>query len=414
MVYLTHLKKFTQDLFDHPELGFKEFRTSKKVIDELKVLNPTCQIERFSETGIKTCLNPGKELNIAFIAELDSVYAPSHFNSDKETGAAQNCGHYTQVAIAMALYQKLIMNEDYKKWDYTLHFIFVPAEEYLDLDYRQQLVDEGKIVHFGGKPEAMRLGIFDNIDAAYCVHSIGEKFSEPTIELNCNLAGFLYKYYTFKGKATHAGFDPFNGVNAYSMSTLFNTGIGLSRQQFNDTQSIRINPIIMKSDMSTNVIPNEVTIGTDLRCQSIDYMTHVAEKLDKIAQGSAYALEGQVDITTQMGYLPFVQNDLLNDLARTVYEQTPAITRLIDDRGSIAAAGDIGDLAFMIPCAQISYGGFAGTIHGDDFQLVDEDFVLDTFPNYLLNLFNHLNGNLSKEMLYKKTYHEYKALIESI
>ena len=36
--------------------------------------------------------------------------------------------------------------------------------------------------------------------------------------------------------------DPFSGINAYSISTLFNTAIGLSRQQFKDTESIRVNP----------------------------------------------------------------------------------------------------------------------------------------------------------------------------
>lgn len=414
MTYLSRLKEFTTDLFNHPELGFKEFRTSQKVVEELTYLNPDCQIEHFSGTGLKTFLNKGKELTLAFVAELDSVYAPSHFNANKETGAAQNCGHYTQVAIALAIYQKLLASKDYEKWDYNLCFIFIPAEEYLDLDYRKELVETGQIVHLGGKPEAMRLGIFDDIDATYCVHAIGEEFSEPTIELNCDLAGFLYKYYSFKGKASHAGFDPFSGVNAYSISTLFNTGIGLSRQQFNDTQSIRVNPIILKSDMSTNVIPNAVTIGTDLRCKTIDYMQVVAEKLDKIAEGSAYALEGQVDIDTQMGYLPFVQSPFLNSFAKEIYDETPEITNIIDDRGGIAAAGDIGDLAFMMPCAQISYGGFTGTIHGDDFTMIDEDFVLDTFPTYLVSLLNHLTGKLSKEQLYKKTYAEYKELIDSI
>lgn len=414
MTYLTRLKEFTADLFDHPELGYKEFRTSQKVVEELNYLNPDCQIEHFSGTGLKTFLNTGNELTLAFVAELDSVYAPSHFNADSETGAAQNCGHYTQVAIALRLYQQLVTSNVYQEWDYNLCFIFIPAEEYLDLDYRKQLVEEGKIVHFGGKPEAMRLGIFDDIDATYCVHAIGEEFSEPTIELNCDLAGFLYKYYTFTGKATHAGFDPFSGVNAYSMSTLFNTGIGLSRQQFNDTQSIRINPIIMKSDMSTNVIPNAVTIGTDLRCKTIDYMKVVAEKLDKIAEGSAYALEGKVEIETQMGYLPFVQSAFLNGFAREVYDKTTTINQIIDDRGSIAAAGDIGDLAFMMPCAQISYGGFTGTIHGDDFTMIDDTFVLKTFPDYLLALFSHLNGKIQKNQLYKKTYSDYMQLIDSI
>lgn len=414
MDYFKRITELTEDLFNNPELGFKEFKTSKKVQDELKFLNPNADIEIFSKTGIKTYLSRDKDKTICFLAELDAVYAPSHFNADPETGAAHNCGHFTQITVALALYQKLITNEKYKNWDYNLCFIFIPAEEYVDLPYRKELVEKGEIVHLGGKAEAMRLGIFDDIDAVYCVHSIGEDFDKPTIELYCNLAGFMYKYYTFEGKTSHAGFDPFSGVNAYSMSTLFNVGVGLSRQQFIDTQSIRINPIIMDADMSTNVIPNEVKIGTDLRCKTIPYMKEMSKKLDRIAEGSAYSLGGTVTIETDMGYLPFVQNDYLSSFAMDTYNEFSDTLALIDDRGDIAAAGDIGDLSYIMPCAQISYGGFKGTIHGDDFKLDDENFVLNTFPKYLERLFENLNGNIDPSKLYKRTYNEYKKLIDEI
>lgn len=414
MNYFTRIKELTVDLFNNPELGFKEFKTSKKIQDELKFLNPNVELEIFSKTGIKTYLSKDKDITICFLAELDAVYAPSHFNADKETGAAHNCGHFTQMTVALSLYQKLLESKEYKEWDYNICFIFIPAEEYVDLPYRKKLAENGEIVHLGGKAEAMRLGVFDDIDAVYCTHSIGEEFEKPTIELYCDLAGFLYKYYTFEGKASHAGFDPFSGVNAYSMSTMFNVGVGLNRQQFIDTQSIRINPIIMESDMSTNVIPNRVKVGTDLRCKTIPYMKQIAKSLDRIAEGSALSFGGKVNIETDMGYLPFVQNNYLSSFAMESYKDFSDSIELIDDRGGIAAAGDIGDLSFMIPCAQISYSGFKGTIHGDDFKIDDYDFVLSTFPIFLVNLFRKLNKKLSKDKLYRNSYEEYKKLIDEI
>ncbi len=59
-------------------------------------------------------------------------------------------------------------------------FIFVPAEEYLDLRYRDELLKNGTIAYYGGKPEAMRLGVFDDIDCAVCVHAIGGEFDKRT------------------------------------------------------------------------------------------------------------------------------------------------------------------------------------------------------------------------------------------
>ncbi len=92
-------KKIAEKIFNNPELGYKEFKTKGTIVNFLKNVNPDLQLNEFSTTGFRTSLGGGKKLKIAFIAELDAVYAPTHRNADPETGAAHNCGHYTQVAI---------------------------------------------------------------------------------------------------------------------------------------------------------------------------------------------------------------------------------------------------------------------------------------------------------------------------
>ena len=84
--YYQQLKEFTEDLFLHPELGYKEHRTSEKVIEELTRIHPSIELSKFSETGIKTFLSTDKKRTMAFIAELDAVYAPTHFQADPQTG----------------------------------------------------------------------------------------------------------------------------------------------------------------------------------------------------------------------------------------------------------------------------------------------------------------------------------------
>ncbi|SHG99334.1 M20/M25/M40 family metallo-hydrolase [Virgibacillus chiguensis] len=409
------IKQVAEDIYYHPELGYKEKRTKKQVIDYLKAVNLNIDIENFSLTGFKTSLGTKgtDDLHIAFIAELDAVYAPTHMYADEQTGAAHNCGHYSQIAIALALYQYFFKTKAYKNLDFKLTFVFVPAEEYLDLTYRQQLLQEGQISHYGGKPEAMKLGVFEDIDLSICVHAIGGEFSKRTIEMNCDLAGFLYKKYTFEGKATHAGFDPFSSKNAYHMSTLFNTAIGLSRQQLKESEHVRINPIIMESDMSTNVIPNHIVVGTDLRTKSVDYLKATAEKLDDAAKGSAMALQGNVTIDTQMGYLPFVQDRYLSTFVEAAFHKNTEIDEILNDN-FISAAGDIGDLSFMMPCIQIGYSGFTGTIHGDDFIDVDPTFIYEIFPRFLAQVLEQMSGSIDKAKLYKQSYTAYQELIASI
>ncbi|MGG4094428.1 M20/M25/M40 family metallo-hydrolase [Paenibacillus lautus] len=400
-------------IFDNPELGYKEFKTNKTVSDFLKKVNPDIELQSFSTTGLRTTLGSGKPMNIAFIAELDAVYAPTHWRSDKATGAAHNCGHYTQVAIALALYKHYFESKAYEALDYRITFIFIPAEEYLDLAFRDELLASGKISYYGGKPEAMKLGVFDDIDIGLCVHAMGGEFAERTIEINCDLAGFLYKHYTFTGKATHAGFDPFSAKNAYSMSTLFNVALGLSRQQMKDSEKVRMNPIVLESDMSTNVIPNRITVGSDLRTQSVDYMKEAASKMDDAAKGSALALQGEVEIKTQMGYLPFVQDRYLSEFVLEAFQDNEEIAKVWNNN-AISAAGDIGDLAFMMPCIQIGYSGFTGTIHGDDFKDIDPEFIYEVFPRFLTQVLERMSGRIDRSKLYRRTFAEYEQLLASI
>ncbi|QXE01524.1 M20/M25/M40 family metallo-hydrolase [Terribacillus sp. DMT04] len=407
------IKKLGESIYANPELGYKEERTKQTVVEYLKRCNPSCEIEEFSTTGIRTTLGEGKSMHLAFLAELDAVYAPTHFKANPDTGAAHNCGHYTQVAIALSLYQQLVETKAYEQFDYTISFIFVPAEEYLDLPYRDQLMQDNVISHYGGKPEAMKLGVFDDIDLSICVHAIGGEIKKRTIEIDCDLAGFLYKRYTFQGKSSHAGFDPFSSVNAYNMSTLFHTAISLGRQQLDEKEKVRLNPIVMQSDMSTNVIPNYIKVGTDLRTLSTPYMKTVAKRLDAAAEGSAKALQGEVNIDTQMGYLPFKQDRYLSTFVKAAYQMNNQIEDIWEGN-SISAAGDIGDLSYMMPCIQIGYSGFTGTIHGDDFIDVDPEYIYGIFPSFLFQVLHQMNGKIDKAKLYKRSYQEYVQVIQSI
>ncbi|MEG0628964.1 MAG: carboxypeptidase, partial [Enterococcus sp.] len=63
---------------------------------------------------------------------------------------------------------------------------------------------------------------------------------------------------------------------------------------------------------------------------------------------------------------------------------------------------------------QISYGGFAGTIHGDDFKMIDPEFVLEILPEFLAEVLKEMSGNLDGEKIYRRPFEEYKELIDSI
>ena len=42
----------------------------------------------------------------------------------------------------------------------------VPAEEFVDVEYKAQLMKDGKLGYGGGKCELIRVGAFDDVDIA--------------------------------------------------------------------------------------------------------------------------------------------------------------------------------------------------------------------------------------------------------
>ena len=397
------------DLWAHPEVGYQETYTSARVRDFLTVHAPGAEITTFARTGLRLRLGTGHGPAVALVAELDALIVPAHPAADPVTGAVHACGHHTQVGIACAVVAELAS----RPWDlpYDLVVVFVPAEEYIDLETRRALRDAGEIAWFGGKPEAMRLGVFDDVDVAVLTHTMGGGYDVPTVELDCDLAGFAYKHVTFHGRAAHAGFVPFLGANAASMAVLYQTAIGLGRQQLREDVLARLNPVVSSGPMTTNVIPDTARVSTDVRTIDLPYMAELSAKLDAMARGAALALGGEAEIDTEVGYLPFRQHRPLSEPFREAFHGgVPGIEALLDDRGGSAAAGDVGDLSVMLPCIQIGYSGLEGTVHGADLHLDDPVTVLDAVPRFVLEGLRRLGG-LEQVSSYRRSYDQYVAQV---
>ena len=50
-------------------------------------------------------------------------------------------------------------------------FMAVPAEEYIEISFRNRLRKEGEISYLAGKQELIKLGEFDDIDMAMMTHN---------------------------------------------------------------------------------------------------------------------------------------------------------------------------------------------------------------------------------------------------
>lgn len=406
--YYAKAQELSVKLLNNPELGFKENITQKIILDEINSIDPNIKTERCLKTGIKISFDNNKNKTIGIIAEMDALYQPKHKKANSNTGAAHACGHYTQVVIALSMINEIVKGKRLQDFDTNIAFIFTPAEEFVDLDWRKRQKEIGKLTFFGGKQEAIKEGVFDDIDYCISFHAIGEEFSKRTVEINCDLAGFNFKYFDFYGKASHAAFAAEQGINAQSISALFTVALGLVRQQVKDPSKIRFNPVVIGDNTeSINVIPDHVRMGCDLRYFDLDESVRLLNQFNNAAAGCAEALGGKAKITTQIGYLPLISNRDMNAIVKNVFLKDDSITEIIEDRGYTMAAGDIGDVSYMMPTIQIGYGGWHGTIHGYDFELVDPEFVLKIFPKFVFNSTVAISKNLSAIKTYRRSKGKY-------
>ena len=56
----------------------------------------------------------------------------------------------------------------------SINFMAITAEEYIELEFRKTLKDNGQIKYLTGKGEFIRLGLFDNVDIAFMTHSTSD------------------------------------------------------------------------------------------------------------------------------------------------------------------------------------------------------------------------------------------------
>lgn len=359
--YSKDIIEFNDVLSRNGELGYKEFKTKKLIIEELKKHDISINNE-YIETGFDVCIGSGAPY-IGLIAELDAMPTKDHPFASFEN-AAHSCGHNSQVAIMT--YALIIINEIFDKKG-TIKLFFSPGEEYTDLDYRRSLIKDNKIKYIGGKQNMLDLGVFDGIDLLIHLHASNNSYAYTS---NSSLAGFVYKKIIFKGKASHAGVLPFEGINALNEFTLFNSAIGMIRESIKDNTMTRIHGIVSKGGDAINSVPDEVIYECYIRSLDADELDKTSKKVDAVATHSALALGGEAIIINDNGYKPFTPNPVLSKVIYNNMLNFVSEDMILEDEKSIAG-GDVGDVSNIFPMTQFGFSGFTGLFHGKDFMLKD-------------------------------------------
>lgn len=371
-------------IFQDPELGFKEVHTAAIAKDVMSWLDLQTR-DGLALTGVKSIVDAGGPgPTVAVLGELDSVLVADHPSCNPETGAAHCCGHNAQMATMLGTAMGILGSGVLSELAGRICFFAVPAEEYVEIDYRNSLRRAGKIEFLGGKGELIAKGEFDDIDMAMMVHAASSQNMTAIAGVSASNNGFVGKQARFVGTAAHAGGAPDRGINALYAAEIALASINAQRETFRDEDSIRVHPILTRGGDLVNVIPNDVRLESYVRGKTTDAIESASAKVDRALRAGAVALGARVEIETLPGYMPLINNRHMADLFKGNFRQFYAESEW-EEIGHRTGSTDMGDVAHIMPALHPYVGGFSGAGHGADWQ-IDDKYLAYILPAKLMGM----------------------------
>ena len=185
-------------IWANPEIGYKEWKTTEYMAGIFTELGYTVTRPE-NITGFIADLDTGRPgPKVAIVAELDSLICAEHPECDPITHAVHACGHHAQSAYLVGCAAAFAEPGALKDLCGSIRFISVPAEETIDLEFRNKLIEDGVIHYPAGKVEFLYRGLFDGVDIAMMNHVTPDD-GNYLFDLHGGSDGCIVKHFEFKG-----------------------------------------------------------------------------------------------------------------------------------------------------------------------------------------------------------------------
>lgn len=356
-------EKVARQIWDNPELGLKETRSSAALIQILE--REGFQVTRGvggEPTAFVATAGSGKPV-VALLAEYDALPGLSQAAGEarkkpvSEGAAGHGCGHNllgtASVAAAIAANRERIA----RKLPGTIQLFGTPAEEILF-----------------GKTFMIRGGAFQRTDLVFAWHPDDQNRVTNRTRLAVAAANV-----EFFGRSAHAAAAPWLGRSALDALTLFDHAIALMREHIKPTA--RIHRIIRDGGAAPNIIPDHSLGEYWIRDATGDSVNEMMERLKKAAEGAALATETRARVTLTFSTREPVPNDALNAVlqkelervgpprfddadqkfARMMqkelgFEEAGMATAVMPfaQRNGSTASSDIGEVSAAVPLAELN------------------------------------------------------------
>jgi amidohydrolase len=356
-------------IWAHPQTGYREWEASDYLAEKFTALGYDV-VKAGNIPGFYADIDTGKPgPRILVFGELDALYCESH--PEAREGVVHACGHNCQSAALLGFAAALKEPGALEGMCGSIRLMSVPAEELIEIEYRESLRKQGVIKYLGGKVEFMARGYFDGCDIAFMLHTGG---SSPDTDYAGSRGqnGCMAKTVTYKGKAAHAGGGPHNGINALYAASLGMQAVNSLRETFKDEDHIRFHPILTAGGTAVNVIPAETKIETYVRGASMAAIKDANTRINRALTGAALAMGAGVELMDRPGYAPVNADMNLLDLYEQVAGELVGPERVKVNRARWGTCStDMGDVSCVMPAMHPSCSGASGTAHGKDYFVTD-------------------------------------------
>jgi len=311
--YHNDMISWRRHLHRNPEVSFKEFETTKWLVEKLEGLGYV--VHRPTETGCVAVIkgkNPDQRV-IALRADIDALAmeeegdAKEEFMSTKP-GAAHCCGHDGHTANLLGAAH--ILNDLRDQITGTIVLIFQPGEEKLPGGGR--LICESGILHTLG------------VQAVYGLHS-SPNHAPGTIGVIKGPAMARPDEFEVEliGKGGHAAM-PHKAVDPIVMASQFVTSVQtVSSRNMNPLEPVVVTIGKISGGSAHNVIPAKVHMLGTIRTFNRDTALFISKRIEEIADGVSRAAGGTYSYKYEEGY-PAVINtgwatDVIVDVADSMF-----------------------------------------------------------------------------------------------
>lgn len=283
----------------HPEIGFEEYNTSKKVKEFLE--NEGIEYNEVAGTGICAIIKGSGNKTIALRGDIDALPLEDKKVCDyssKVKGKMHACGHDAHTTILMGAAK--LLNSIKGELQGNVKLFFEPAEETV-----------------GGARFMIKEGILDNpnVDAVIGLH-VSENIPVGKIGVKRGVFNAASNPFTIiiKGKGGH-GAHPEDTIDPIVIASQ----VVLALQTIVSREIPPVDPAVITigsfhGGTAQNIIPEEVKLSGIIRTMKSEHREYVKRRLREVVEGITVSMRGTCSIDIEESYPCLYNDDKVLDL----------------------------------------------------------------------------------------------------